>query len=167
MASIIRRIHSNALSRREPNLSASNSTEKRRGGLSSLPHESNCTVDRRLTLELELDSYWTHSSRTSASERGNCARTLASLPWPFSPSLSGLARTQPFSVLWMRSCCVHSLIPTPGNWFGCPSGDPIGRVDRFHIQISPIGGTSNRFLRDLAFTVGTISHSLAQASLSG
>src|SRR5438093_7744214 len=48
----------------------------------------------------------------------------------------------------------------------CERG-PIGRVDRFHIQISSIGGISNRFLKDLAFAVGTILHSPAQASLSG
>jgi len=47
------------------------------------------------------------------------------------------------------------------------AGVPIGPVDRFHIPISPIGGISNRFLRNLAFTVGTILHSLAQPSLSG
>jgi hypothetical protein len=62
---------------------------------------------------------------------------------------------------------VRWLIPTPDNWFGCASGDPIGLVDRFHIPISPIGESSNRFLRNLAFTVGTILHSLPQSSLSG
>jgi len=67
----------------------------------------------------------------------------------------------------LRYCYVRSLIPTPDNWFGCPSGDPIGRVDRFHIQISPIGGISNRFLKDLEFTLGTILPSPARASLSG